>query len=97
MVSRVAPPGPVGLRFNGPIDRLPPGAVTSAAAPVVPMMPVPRCDGCRFWKPSLVSGRGPCAMSMRKDGGLSVFMPSMQQGQVWTRADFGCVQFEART
>jgi hypothetical protein len=59
-------------------------------------MEVPRCDGCRFWRPSIVAGRGPCAMSLRRDGGLSVFMPSLQQGQVWTSADFGCVKFEAR-
>jgi hypothetical protein len=59
-------------------------------------MEVPRCDGCRWWKESLMPGRGPCAMSMRRDGGLSVFMPDQRPGQVWTRADFGCVQFEAR-
>lgn len=59
-------------------------------------MEVPRCDACRHWKESLVPGRGPCGMSTRKDGGLSVFLPSAQMGQVWTKADFGCVQFEAR-
>lgn len=59
-------------------------------------MPVPRCDGCAHWKRSIMPDRGPCGMSMRKDGALSIFLPSMQPAQVWTKADFGCVQFEAR-
>jgi hypothetical protein len=62
----------------------------------VAMMPVPRCDACRHWKASMMPARGPCGMSTRRDGGLSVFMPDQRLGQVWTAADFGCVKFEAR-
>lgn len=60
-------------------------------------MEVPSCAACRHWKESTqLPGRGPCGMSMRRDGGLSVFSPDQRPAQVWTRAEFGCVQFEAR-
>lgn len=78
-------------RVNGGVNGAPP-----TAPPLPATMPVPRCDRCAFWKLSMIPERGPCAMSMRTDGGLSVYMPTTQLGQVWTRADFGCVQFKAR-
>lgn len=83
------------------------GVEMSVVAPQQPRVPVetviremPRCTDCAHWTPVLpgVTGpaRGPCAISLKRGAGMSVFAPDTRPAQVWTAEDFGCVKFERR-
>lgn len=67
-------------------------------------MEVPRCDGCRWWKPfNEVRHMGDCTLFQCTGGeqvhpmvGLQLTRTGTGEGTVVTDPDFGCVKWEAK-
>lgn len=56
-----------------------------------------RCENCRWWSPSDDGDAGLCTLISNADGSGMAFAygPLRSDAALFTRAGFGCVQFEA--
>lgn len=67
--------------------------------PGVAYMPVPRCDGCRWWRLDADNGRhreGECHRELEPGSGFRIDQDYTSGTRIMTAPDFGCVQWEAK-
>lgn len=72
--------------------------------PGVAYMPVPRCDGCRWWKaPSAIDGELGQCLRVVDSSGLTHGSKAIPLGgrddlfgRLLTAPDFGCIQWEGK-
>ena len=77
------------------------GGATQPDTLYMHMMPVPRCDGCKHWRPENFSNNGrnsqlegECMYAL--GGGDVKLMAWCEDPVIVTQADFGCVEWEAK-
>ena len=68
--------------------------------PGVAYMPVPRCDGCKWWNTFVFGAGGCCDSPERMRCATAVASADIQDAQLTvelrTNADFGCVLWEKK-